>query len=247
MKLEHAADVLRPLTKTGDNARIFTEVYTHCGKKKEDDLQTYLDFILENCAEWMELLPEKYQSETALSKPKTAICKLLTVPEIIKELGEDFCKELDKTIVDTWKKNKDSLVQQRSVAATVPTQTLDNHSVQESLNESDTIPDEHELESIDTIQVLQEFTTASNPRRRGRPAVQRGRVLLRSGPVSGAQETETEIETEIDTLKNRLKTAEQIIKTTEYKLANLKETFLIYIKCKDEASYPFLARFINDI
>lgn len=113
MDLNAAYDLLLKLTKSTDNARIFKETYLHFHKPDDYDLKAYLEFITENCESWFDLLPEKLSSEPALSKPKSAILKLMSQPDVRACLGADFCSTVEEALVTTWRDIKDDLVKKR--------------------------------------------------------------------------------------------------------------------------------------
>lgn len=114
MKLIDAHQLLASLTKSTDNARYFKETYEHFGKQADDDLQTYIQFIFENCLEWLERLPDKLTSQEALAKPKSAVVKLLEQPSVIQELGDQLCSQAKDLLVTTWKANKDRITIERA-------------------------------------------------------------------------------------------------------------------------------------
>jgi hypothetical protein len=136
MDLKEAHDLLLSLTKSTDNARIFKEIYMHFNKPDDYDLKQYLEFVHENCYEWFEGLPDKLASEPALSKPKSAILKLISHETVQTAVGAELCQELENNLVQTWRNIKDDLIKARKHNVTsgsfVIPMDQDHESVQEN-------------------------------------------------------------------------------------------------------------------
>jgi hypothetical protein len=151
MKLIDAHKLLVSLTKSPDNARYFKETYEHFGKQGDDDLHTYLEFVCENCVEWLERLPDKLTSQESLAKPKSAIIKLLDQQTVVDELGTEFCNTAKSTLVTTWKSHKDAIVADRTAQEESFTQSVSTGSLDEELetNTSNSLV-QHKPESFST-------------------------------------------------------------------------------------------------
>lgn len=149
MKLSDAYNILYELTKSKDNARCFKVTYTWFQHEDNLDLKTYLDFISDNCKEWLERLPDEYNSQPSLAKPKTAVIKLIEQPQVIQAIGADFCAQLTTTITTTWKANKDRIAAQRTIPDSL-TETSTPHEDDQEL------PDENHQEQSSDNNSLQE-------------------------------------------------------------------------------------------
>lgn len=139
MNFDQAYDLLKTVTPNSDNADKFKRSHLHYNFIiSTADIKQYLDFIKDNCLDWIEGLPDQWKSKTTLSKPKTAIIKLLEQPQIRTAYGQEYTEELIDIIASTWKHNSQRIIDDR----------INEVQVNDQVNENTTIEDEEEQSVI---------------------------------------------------------------------------------------------------
>lgn len=98
----------------GEQNRDFVDVYKHYQFKESQTLKEYLDFITHEPSEWFASLPAKYNSKN-ITKPKTALFKLLKHGNVTSGLGVAYTKRVHDIILDAYKKRNN---------ATTPIETM---------------------------------------------------------------------------------------------------------------------------
>lgn len=113
--LLHEAHSLMLTHATLDNSRHFKMLYccSSSGVTSETYLSEYVDLILLDSAKWLSNFPISLRSLTAVSKPKTAFLRMLTIPEIIKDLGAQKCYDVTDSVCDSYKKFAKKISKQR--------------------------------------------------------------------------------------------------------------------------------------
>lgn len=169
MNLTQTYDLLLTLPSGRENASVFKTTYEHYQFKNDENLKAYLEFIKDNTIEWFSEMPERWKSLTQLSKPKTALIKLLKNEEIAKEVGDEYAQELITTINGTWKKYMHDLSdsRQKSITNSVKTpeetsektEQEDEEKTEEDSEEYDFNPDQNDLirENLILVAKLEKF------------------------------------------------------------------------------------------
>lgn len=119
----HEAHALLLAHATSDNAKHMKMLYadTKCGFTCDSLLCEYVDSICTDTDKWLKAFPESLKSLTAVSKPKTAFLKLLTIPAIMNDLGAQRCFDVADSVSDSYKKLAKDLSHGRLVAETLRT------------------------------------------------------------------------------------------------------------------------------
>ena len=97
----------------GESARYFVCLYEHFQFKETQSLKDYLDFIVHEPVEWLKAFPEKLKTKSSFAKPKSALIKLLKHERVIRDLGEDYVKNIHDVIWATFKKHGDAILASR--------------------------------------------------------------------------------------------------------------------------------------
>lgn len=106
----------------GDQLRDFVEVYKHYQFKESQTLKEYLEFITHEPVEWFNSLPAKYKAKN-ITKPKTALFKLLKHKNITSTLGAAYVKNVHDIVLSAYKKRDvvgtpiESLLESSSVSS----------------------------------------------------------------------------------------------------------------------------------
>jgi hypothetical protein len=108
MKLSDATLLL------GEQSRYFSEAYKQFSFKDDQELKDYLDFIMHEPVEWLKGLPGKLKTKNTLSRPKTALVKLLKLPSVKQDLTEVYVDQVYSTIWQAFKKNIDKILETRN-------------------------------------------------------------------------------------------------------------------------------------
>ncbi len=120
-------------------ANVFKHVYESFAKQSSDDLKTYLDMVINETTEWFKALPTKYKSNSSLSRPKLSIIKLFEHQDVIKEYGEDYCKQGISLVKKVWKTEMKSLVQDRQEDNQTTTTTTESDIEEMNDSQNDTV------------------------------------------------------------------------------------------------------------
>jgi len=152
MKLSEAFDLLFTHDKGSANAKVFKTMHEHYNyKNPNSDIKLYLDFVKNNCKEWLFDMPEGWRAKPQLSKPKTAMIKLLQQPKVVEHLGEDYANDLIKIIETTWKQNMHDLVnvRQKANGNVKESEKIDDETNgrEEGDNENEELPSDTESEN----------------------------------------------------------------------------------------------------
>lgn len=114
MKINDAYNLLLKLTTSADNADKFKKALLHYDRwNPEQDIRSYLEFIRDETYNWLLDMPSNWQSERTLSKPKTAIVKLLEQPQLQEEYGKDFTLQIIEKIDDVWTRQRSEIMLKR--------------------------------------------------------------------------------------------------------------------------------------
>lgn len=110
---------------TSDNAKHMKMLYADvtCGFGPDSLLCEYVDNIYEDTDKWLQGFPESLRSLTAVSKPKTAFLKLLTIPSVMSDLGPQRCFDVADSVSDSYKKLAKEISARRLSDAPSPTTT----------------------------------------------------------------------------------------------------------------------------
>lgn len=97
MQLAEAAALL------GDITRDFSDVYKHYQFRDNQLLKEYLEFISHEPVAWFTSLPAKYSAKS-VTKPKTALFKLLKHQQVIAQIGAAYAKNIHTIVLAAYKK-----------------------------------------------------------------------------------------------------------------------------------------------
>lgn len=129
----------------GEQNRDFADVYKHYNFKDNQSLKEYLEFITHEPTEWFASLPKKYSSKN-ITKPKTALFKLLKHGSVILAIGTAYAKHVHDVVLDAYKKRNN---------ASTPIETMLESSSISSLSgptlEIEGIPLDNDAESIHSV------------------------------------------------------------------------------------------------
>lgn len=117
----HEAHALLLSHATSDNAKHMKMLYADSkgGFTSDSLLSEYVDSICIDTDKWLLAFPESLKSLTAVSKPKTAFLKLLTIPAIMTHLGAQRCFDVADSVSDSYKKLAKDLSHGRLLAETL--------------------------------------------------------------------------------------------------------------------------------
>lgn len=117
---------------TSDNAKHFKMLFTQedGAHTNESTLTEYVEYVTAHTDAWLQNFPESLRSLTAVSKPKTAFLKMLTIPLVMTHLGAQRCFDVADKVSDSYRKlakrisdNRQAASAATSVSATAPTVT----------------------------------------------------------------------------------------------------------------------------
>lgn len=122
MHLSHAHSLLKE-HGTPDNAKHFKMLFTQEGgtHSTESTLSDYVDYVAEETDAWLLGFPESLKSLTAVSKPKTAFLKMLTIPSIMSHLGAQRCFDVADKVSDAYRKLAKRISDERQATAAAMT------------------------------------------------------------------------------------------------------------------------------
>lgn len=122
MHLSHAHTQLKE-HGTPDNAKHFRMLFTQEGgaHSNESTLSDYVDYVAEETDAWLLGFPESLKSLTAVSKPKTAFLKMLTIPSIMSHLGAQRCFDVADKVSDAYRKLAKRISDERQASAAATT------------------------------------------------------------------------------------------------------------------------------
>lgn len=120
MRLSHAHALLKD-HGTPDNAKHFKMLFTQDGAEFTPDsaLSSYVDFVALQTDTWLLDFPESLKSLTAVSKPKTAFLKMLTIPSVMSHLGAQRCFDVADKVSDSYRKLAKQISDERQTSAVV--------------------------------------------------------------------------------------------------------------------------------
>jgi hypothetical protein len=125
----------------GENNRDFTDVYKHYQFRDNQLLKEYLEFISHEPAAWFKSLPAKYSGKN-ITKPKTALFKLLKHSQVISGLGAAYTKTVHDVVLAAYKKRdqastpiENMLVSSVSESASISSESGPALVIEESLDD----------------------------------------------------------------------------------------------------------------
>lgn len=111
------AHSLMLLHSNDDNVKHFTLLFKGGLFGKESDLLEYITYVHDHTDAWLQSFPVSLKSITAISKPKTALLKMLTIPCVMKEMGAQICFDVADKIADSYRRLIKSMSEQRSIGS----------------------------------------------------------------------------------------------------------------------------------
>jgi hypothetical protein len=117
-----------------DNCRYFAELYKYFQFRDEQLLKEYLQFIIQEPADWIRGFPTKLTTKTSFSKPKTAVIKLLKKDAVRNAVTAAFADKVHDIIWKTYKQTWESVLNARERART-PRMSVMDHFDAESVEE----------------------------------------------------------------------------------------------------------------
>lgn len=119
----HEAHALLLTHATPDNAKHLKMLYadTAAGFTCDSLLSEYVDTVSLDTDKWLQGFPESLRSLTAVSKPKTAFLKMLTIPSVMTALGAQRCFDVADSVSDSYKKLAKDMSVKRLAATTLAT------------------------------------------------------------------------------------------------------------------------------
>ena len=135
----------------GEQNRDFVDVYKHYQFKESQTVKEYLEFITHEPTEWFASLPAKYNSKN-ITKPKTALFKLLKHGNVTSALGTAYTKHVHDIILDAYKKRNNAVTPIESLldSASVVSQSSTIKHVGPSLH-IEGVPLDTDAESIHSV------------------------------------------------------------------------------------------------
>lgn len=119
MLVSQAQDLML-LHGTEDNIKYLKMLFKdgHGGDYNNDsELLDYIMYVHGHTDDWLNSFPVSLKSTTALSKPKTALLKMLTIPSVMKDLGSQTCYEVADQIADSYRRLSKSISQKRMIGS----------------------------------------------------------------------------------------------------------------------------------
>jgi hypothetical protein len=113
MKLKDAFLLLHE-NGTADHHRNFAMIFKHYNFTEDMELKEYLEFVSNETLEWIKGFPGSMVTKEQLSKPKTALVKLLKLETVKTALGAEFVANVHRKVWDTFKQNVDAIVTERT-------------------------------------------------------------------------------------------------------------------------------------
>ncbi len=117
-----------------DNCRYFAELYKYFQFRDEQLLKDYLQFIIQEPADWIRGFPTKLTTKTSFSKPKTAVIKLLKKDTVRAAITATFADKVYDVIWKTYKQTWESVLNARERSRT-PRMSVMDHFDAESVEE----------------------------------------------------------------------------------------------------------------
>lgn len=113
------ADAYSQLSSLGttDNAKHFKMLYSEGPYSDTTPLAEYIDFILNHTDAWLSAFPESLRSRTALSKPKTAVLKLMSLPDVKTTIGAKRCFDVIDKVSDSYRRLASQMSDERILSA----------------------------------------------------------------------------------------------------------------------------------
>lgn len=111
------ASNLMLLHGTDDNVKHFKMLFANERFTQESLLSDYINFVIVETDVWLTAFPLSLKSLTAISKPKTALLKLLTIPSIMTDIGPQLCFDVADKISDSYRRLAKCISEERLLSS----------------------------------------------------------------------------------------------------------------------------------